>query len=135
MQEDPEEIHPDFRLILTSMPESYFPASILQNGVKMTTEPPQGLKANLKRIFTNIIDKDTYELTDLLNLDSSNSKGVEHQLNALSISQASEHSGGTNISKALNVKAARLAELDRQFDLHKCWKSLVFGLSFFHSII
>ena len=44
----------------------------------MTTEPPQGLKANLKRIFTNIIDKDTYELTDLLNLDSSNSKVVEH---------------------------------------------------------
>jgi hypothetical protein len=29
MQEDPEEVHPDFRLILTSMPEDYFPASIL----------------------------------------------------------------------------------------------------------
>lgn len=78
MQEDPEEIHPDFRLILTSMPESYFPASILQNGVKMTTEPPQGLKANLKRIFTNIIDKDTYELTELVNLDLSNPKCVDY---------------------------------------------------------
>ena len=31
----------------------------------MTTEPPQGLKANLKRIFTNIIDKDVYELADM----------------------------------------------------------------------
>mgnify|MGYP003898771681 CR=1 FL=1 len=60
LREDPESIHPDFRLILTSMPEDYFPAAILQNGVKMTTEPPQGLKANLKRIFTNVIDKELF---------------------------------------------------------------------------
>ena len=46
------------------MPEDYFPASILQNGVKMTTEPPQGLKANLKRIFTSIIDKEMYDAAD-----------------------------------------------------------------------
>jgi hypothetical protein len=60
LRENARSVHKDFRLILTSMPEDYFPASILQNGVKMTTEPPRGLKANLKRIFTNIIDHDVY---------------------------------------------------------------------------
>jgi len=39
------------------MPVLYFPVSILQNGIKLTTEPPRGIKANLKRSLNAITDE------------------------------------------------------------------------------
>jgi len=46
-----EVVHSDFRLFLTSIIATYFSVSGLQNGLKLTTELPRGLKANLKRIY------------------------------------------------------------------------------------
>lgn len=57
IQDKSESIHPDFRLFLTSMPADYFPVSILQNGIKLTTEPPRGIKANLKRSLNLLSDE------------------------------------------------------------------------------
>lgn len=47
----PGRIHDNFRLWLTSYPSEDFPSSILQNGIKVTNEPPSGLKNNLKTAF------------------------------------------------------------------------------------
>jgi dynein heavy chain len=36
------------------MPCDYFPISILQNSLKVTSEPPRGIKANLKKLIGNV---------------------------------------------------------------------------------
>ncbi|XP_074661680.1 dynein axonemal heavy chain 6-like [Tubulanus polymorphus] len=52
--ENPTDIHEDYRLFLSSMPAKSFPVTVLQNSVKVTNEPPKGLRANTKRAFSEI---------------------------------------------------------------------------------
>lgn len=52
-QNDGDETHDDFRLFLTSDPSKNIPIGILNRTIKLTNEPPTGLKANLKRSMSS----------------------------------------------------------------------------------
>ncbi len=47
-------LNQDFRLILTTMSCDFFPISILQNSMKLTCEPPKGIKSNLQETYNNL---------------------------------------------------------------------------------
>jgi dynein heavy chain len=53
----PDVVHQDFRLFLTSMPTPFFPVSILENSVKLVNQPPAGLKANLRAVYSSMTDE------------------------------------------------------------------------------
>ncbi|CAL7939586.1 unnamed protein product [Xylocopa violacea] len=46
--------HPDFRLWLTTDPTPNFPIGILQQSLKVVTEPPNGLKLNIQNTYLNM---------------------------------------------------------------------------------
>jgi len=46
--------HPDFRLWVTTDPIPSFPIGILQRSLKVVTEPPNGLKLNMRNTFSKV---------------------------------------------------------------------------------
>jgi len=65
--------NPNFRLFLTSDPSKEIPIGLLEKSIKLTNEPPQGLRDNLKRSFSffkkeEIEDKDPKIKTILFGL-------------------------------------------------------------------
>ena len=53
--------HKDFRLWLTTLPSDKFPLGILQKSLKVVTEPPDGLKLNMKSIFSKLTEQNLQE--------------------------------------------------------------------------
>eukprot|EP00397_Hematodinium_sp_SG-2012_P000029 GEMP01000029.1.p1 GENE.GEMP01000029.1~~GEMP01000029.1.p1 ORF type:complete len:4546 (+),score=1158.20 GEMP01000029.1:32-13639(+) len=53
--------HKDFRLWLTTMPTEAFPMGILQQSLKVVTEPPDGVKLNMRQSYAKITDEDMNE--------------------------------------------------------------------------
>ncbi|XP_030371764.1 dynein heavy chain 10, axonemal [Scaptodrosophila lebanonensis] len=49
-----ESPHPDFRLWITTDPTPTFPIGILQKSLKVVTEPPNGLKLNLRSTYFKV---------------------------------------------------------------------------------
>lgn len=62
-----ENINNEFRLFLTSNPCSYFPISILQNGMKLTNEPPKGIKANITKTYGDFNQEKLDEISEASN--------------------------------------------------------------------
>jgi len=54
--EKSSKVHRDFRLWLTTDPTESFPLGILQRSLKVVTEPPSGLKENMRSTYSKLDD-------------------------------------------------------------------------------
>lgn len=61
---DTPQIHEAFRVWITTEEHAGFPISLLQTSIKFTNEPPQGIKAGLKRTYAGI----TQDFLDVSNM-------------------------------------------------------------------
>lgn len=56
-----KEIHPDFRLWITTEKHNKFPLGLLQMAIKVAYEPPKGIQAGMSRTYSTVINADFLE--------------------------------------------------------------------------
>lgn len=106
ISENADLVHEDFRLYLSSMPSATFPVSVLQNSVKVTNEPPKGLKANVKRAFFEL-EEGFFQ--------------THGWFSSLEI----------NLGRAMLI----FFFFSLTLELQEKWRRMIFGVCFFHAII
>ena len=60
LAENEDEVSDTFRLFLSSMPSRSFPVTVLQESVKITNEPPKGIRANVRQALLDM-EKNYFE--------------------------------------------------------------------------
>lgn len=63
---DKNEVNDNFRLFLSTEPNPKFPITLLQRSVRVTTEPPRGIKKNMERIYYNMPEDKFSDKTEFM---------------------------------------------------------------------
>lgn len=143
---DPDKVNPDFRLWMTSYPSPKFPVNILQNGVKMTNEPPkarpdtprypQPLLILPKRPVAMILLSDSLKITWILFTALSethyNQSFLNYQLETI---QNCMQGIRANMLRSYLLEPVASDDFFEGCKSPGPFKRLLFGLVFFHALV
>lgn len=106
------------------MPVDFFPSSILQHGLKMTTEPPRGIKSNLQRSYMSIVTQETY---DEMGTAADQGRSQDNSGYVSGTNARNNDNDGASITPA--------SEGDTLKEKQLAYKNLLYSLCFFHAVI